>query len=59
MKLDFSFSFTGSSIRKRIDPRKICDKCSAKFKWQTKEGYLLCDRCFQLHLKQTQTSNRR
>lgn len=32
-------------IRKRINPKKICDLCLRDFTTQTKDGKMLCDTC--------------
>ncbi len=36
-------------IRARINPNKICDWCLGNYKYQTKDGKMLCSKCYVQH----------
>lgn len=37
-------------LRKKIDKEKMCDECFSEYKHQTKDGKMLCERCYRRYL---------
>ena len=42
------------SIRKKINPLKICELCLSDYKHQTRSGLMLCDKCHKEVLKENE-----
>jgi len=49
--VEMSFNLIGRKLRKKINPNKMCSECFNEYKWQTKNGKLLCERCYSIYLK--------
>lgn len=49
--IELPFSIIGRKLRKRVNPNKMCAKCFNEHKWQTRDGTMLCARCYSLHVK--------
>lgn len=37
-------------LRKQFNNKSVCDRCLTPYAWQTKEGDMLCDKCFRENL---------